>query len=70
MNLIGFHRLLIVTAIAFCLGFAGWELNDYVREGGTGTLVLAAIFVALGLGLTVYLMRLKSILRLEEPSRE
>ena len=70
MNLIGFHRLLIVVGIAFCLGFSGWQLNDWVRDGETAALLLAAVFTVLGLALTVYLMRLKSILKLDEPSRD
>lgn len=67
MSLVGFHRFLIVAAIAFCLGFAAWELRAYILLGaGTGSLALAAIFLALGLALTVYLIRLRSFLRLEE----
>ena len=62
MSLIGFHRFLIVTAILFCLGFAGWEIRAWSATRGTATLVLAVIFVALGVGLALYLRRLGRIL--------
>jgi hypothetical protein len=66
MSLIAFHRVLILTAIAFCLGFAGWELRAYTDGGGTGALLLAVLFALLAAGLTVYLARLRSILRLRD----
>ena len=67
MSLIAFHRFLILAAIAFCLGFAAWELRAYIMlEAGAATLLLAGVFVALGLGLTVYLVRLRSFLHLKE----
>lgn len=67
MGLVGFHRFLIVTAIAFCLGFAAWQLRAYLRfDAGGGALLLAATFVLLGVALTVYLVRLRSILGLRD----
>lgn len=67
MSLLSFHRVLILVAIAFCLGFAGWELRAAMSFGaGTGALLLAAVFAILAAGLTVYLVRLRSILRLED----
>ncbi|NIP81533.1 MAG: hypothetical protein GWM90_20890 [Gemmatimonadetes bacterium] len=67
MSLVGFHRFLIVTAIAFCLGFAAWQLRAYLRfDADSGALVLAGVFLVLGLGLTAYLARLRSFLHLEE----
>jgi hypothetical protein len=67
MGLVGFHRFLIVTAIAFCLGFAAWQLRAYIRfDGGTGALLLAGTFVLLGVVLTAYLVRLRSILDLRD----
>lgn len=66
MSLVAFHRALIVTAILFCLGFSGWELRAYYEGGGAGAAALAAVFAVLGVALVVYLMRLSSILKLEE----
>lgn len=67
MSLISFHRFLIVTAIAFCAGFAAWEVRAYLRfDAGTAALLLAVTFGVLAAGLTVYLVRLRSILRLRE----
>jgi hypothetical protein len=68
MSLIDFHRVLILAAIAFCFGFAGWELNEYMRAGGgSGAIAVAAVFTVLGVALAVYLVRLRSILRLRDP---
>jgi hypothetical protein len=64
MSLVAFHRVLILVAIAFCLGFAGWELRAWMSSGSG--LVMAAVFAALAAALTVYLIRLRSILRLED----
>lgn len=66
MSLIGFHRVLISTAILFCLGFAGLTGASYFREGGTGSLVLAVAFVAAGLLLATYLRYLNRVLGREE----
>lgn len=64
MSLISFHRVLIVTAIAFCVGFSAWEMRLYLSDGGSAhDLLLALLFLGLGLVLTVYLARLKSFLR-------
>ena len=62
MNLIAFHRFLIACAILFCGGFSAWEFRAYAAGGGTGALVLGAVFVLLTLGLTYYLWRLKQFL--------
>lgn len=67
MTLINFHRVLILTGIAFCLGYAGWELRAAMAgAGGAGAILLAIGFVLLAAALTVYLVRLRSILQLEE----
>ena len=67
MSLIAFHRALILTAILFCLGYAWWELSAYLDgAAGTGAVALAAVFALLAIGLTGYLVRLSSILKLEE----
>lgn len=62
MSLITFHRTLIVTAILFCAGFAGWELQRYAGSGETGQLLVGAAFaVAAGL-LIYYLLHLNDFL--------
>lgn len=67
MSLIAFHRVLILAAIAFCLAFAGWELQAYrTTDAGAGTIVIAAVFAVLALLLTVYLARLRSILHIRD----
>jgi hypothetical protein len=66
MSLIGFHRVLIATAILFCLGFAGLTGASFLQDGGTGSLVLAVVFLGAGLGLAYYLRHLNRMLGREE----
>lgn len=66
MSLIGFHRVLIATAILFCLGFAGLTGASFFREGGVGSAVLAVGFVAAGLALATYLRHLNRVLGRKE----
>lgn len=67
MSLLSFHRFLILTAIAFCLGFAAWELRAYLHfDGGGSAVVIAGVFAMLAVGLTAYLVRLRSILGLPD----
>jgi hydrogenase-4 membrane subunit HyfE len=66
VSLVGFHRSLIVTAIAFCFVYAGWETRAWLATGQSGVPMLAAAFGLLGLGLIVYLTRLRAILKLED----
>jgi hypothetical protein len=70
VSLIGFHRLLIATAIAFCAGFGVWELRLFTRENRLSTLALGITFLVLALGLTVYLRRLNRILGYERQGRD
>jgi hypothetical protein len=65
MSLISFHRFLIGTAIAFCFGFAIWELMTWWVGRAPGTLALGLTFAGLGAGLCVYLARLRRILGVE-----
>lgn len=62
MSLVSFHRFLIVTAILFCGGFAAWEYTQFSRSSATGSLVVAAVFAVLAVGLGVYLARLDDFL--------
>lgn len=67
MSLIAFHRILILVAIAFCLSYAGWELQTYrTTEAGVGALVIGGVFVLLATLLAIYLARLRSILRIQD----
>lgn len=66
MSLIHFHRFLIASAIAFCLGFAGWEFLAYTRGGGAVALVIAVAFAVAAVFLSVYLWHLRRILRLPQ----
>lgn len=62
MSLISFHRFLIATAIAFCFGFAAWELMTWWVGRVAGALVLGVTFVVLGGLLSYYLVRLRRFL--------
>ena len=64
MNLLPFHRVLIVTAIAFCLGFALWLLVH--EPPSLFDTVLAVAFVIAGAALTYYLFRLRHFLGLDK----
>lgn len=66
MSLIGFHRVLISTAILFCLGFAGLTGASFLQDGGTGSLVLAVGFAVAGLLLATYLRYLNRVLGRED----
>ncbi len=66
MSLVGFHRFLIATAILFCGGYAARELTAAVRDGGTGTFVIGAVFAVLTVALVVYLARLRRFLGYDE----
>ena len=67
MSLLPFHRLLIATAIAFCLGFALWLLVH--ERPDTFDVVLAGAFFVAGAGLSYYLFRLRHFLGLEKDDR-
>jgi hypothetical protein len=60
MSLIGFHRVLIGTAILFCFGYAGWELVLWWVTRRGASLVMGGTFLALGALLGFYLSRLRA----------
>ena len=60
--MIVFHRLLIFTAICFCLGFAAWAFVDWRDGAGAGALALAAGFAGAGAALAYYLKHLDRFL--------
>jgi hypothetical protein len=59
---ITFHRVLIGTAILFCLGFAAWAGMVFRANGGAVMLAMAVGFGAGGLLLTYYLRHLNRFL--------
>jgi hypothetical protein len=59
---ITFHRVLIGTAILFCLGFAVWAAFAYRAGGGAAPLALALGFGVGGLALAYYLRHLNRFL--------
>lgn len=65
MSLLGFHRFLIVSAILFCLGFAGYQAVVFQGTGETGDLIFGAVFGVLGILLGYYLLRLNRFLGYE-----
>ena len=60
--MIAFHRVLIGTAILFCLGFAAWAGMAYRAGGGATPLALAVGFGVAGLTLAYYLRHLNRFL--------
>ncbi len=62
MSLIGFHRFLIYSGIAFCLAFSAYEFIRYFRTFALGDLLLGIVFLTLGVLLAYYLLRLADFL--------
>jgi hypothetical protein len=62
MTLIGFHRFLIAAGVAFCLGFAAWQIRAFLLARAPGALLLAALFALLAVALAIYLARLDRFL--------
>jgi len=60
--MIPFHRVLISTAIAFCIGFAAWSGWSYREDPSVGTLAVGLIFAAAGAALVYYLRHLNRFL--------
>ncbi|MQA92564.1 MAG: hypothetical protein GEU90_20470 [Gemmatimonas sp.] len=70
MSLIGFHRILIGTAILFCAGYALWEFAAFLRSGETASLLIALVFAALAGLLTFYLRHLARFLGIPSETDE
>ena len=60
--MINFHKVLIVTAIAFCAFFAVWGWREYQRTGTTWSLVSSIAFACFAVGFVVYLRYLRRFL--------
>lgn len=70
MSLIGFHRVLIASAIAFCAGFGAWQLAAFMRGGQAADLLLGIAFGIAAGALTIYLLFLRRVLRLPDRGRD
>lgn len=57
MSLKAFHILFIVLSVGLTLVVGAWGVQQYVREGSNGGLILAGIFFASGFLLVVYGVR-------------
>lgn len=60
--MINFHKVLIVTAIAFCAFFAVWGWRDYQSSGTTWSLASSIAFAVFAVGFAVYLRFLRRFL--------
>jgi hypothetical protein len=60
--MIPFHRLLIGTAIVFCVGFAAWAFVAYRASGAAFDLGFALAFAVAGGALVYYLKNLNRFL--------
>ena len=60
--MIAFHKVLIATAIAFCVFFAVWGLREYQHTGTTWSLASAIAFGVFAVGFAVYLRFLSRFL--------
>lgn len=62
MSIVGFHRVLISTAILFCAFFGVWAGGAYARTGRALELILAVAFGLAAAGLVYYLVHLNRFL--------
>lgn len=60
--MINFHKVLISTAIVFCLVFAAWAWIAHRASGSAWTLVASIAFAVAALALAIYLSQLKRFL--------
>ncbi len=60
--MITFHRVLISTAIAFCLFFAAWGWQEHQRSHTAWSLAASIAFAIFAVGFAVYLRFLKRFL--------
>lgn len=62
MSLVGFHKVLIGTAVLFCVLFGGWQVVAHLEGAGLTSLLVGAAFLAAGGGLGFYLVRIDRFL--------
>ena len=66
MSLVGFHKVLIGSAVLFWALFGGWQLLAALEGAGTVDLLVGLAFLAAAAGLGYYLARLERFLGREE----
>jgi len=59
---INFHKVLISTAIVFCVLFAVWGWREYQQSGTTWCLASSIAFAVFALGFAIYLTQLRRFL--------
>ncbi len=60
--MINFHKVLISTAIAFCVFFAAWGWREYQHSGGAWNLASSIAFAVFAVAFAVYLKFLRRFL--------
>ncbi len=60
--MIAFHKVLIVTAIAFCVFFAVWGWREYHQTGTAWSLASSIAFAVFAVAFAVYLKLLRRFL--------
>ena len=60
--MINFHKVLISTAIVFCVFFAVWGWREYQQSGTTWSLASSIAFAVFALGFAIYLSQLRRFL--------
>lgn len=60
--MIAFHRLLISTAIVFCVGLTAWSASQWRQSGETSTLAMALACAGAAAALVYYLRHLQRFL--------
>ncbi len=60
--MIAFHKVLIVTAIAFCVFFAVWGWREHQQTGTAWSLASSIAFAVFAVGFAVYLKFLSRFL--------
>jgi hypothetical protein len=59
MKLLTAHKILISSAVAFFVFFAGWEFRNYSNNGDSWGVWRSALYFIVALGFAVYLKNLK-----------
>jgi hypothetical protein len=59
MKLLTAHKILIGSAVAFFVFFAGWEFRNYSNSGDGWAAWRSALYFIVALGFGVYLKNLK-----------
>lgn len=54
MSLKAFHLIFVIASILLGLGVGGWGVQEYRTQGELGSLVIGAVFFAMGIALFFY----------------